>query len=375
MATMAHLATANFFRPAEWHKHSGVIMAWPAAANDAYRDDKQGLRDVTKDISTVAEAVALFEPVTLVVVPERLAEAEARFRHPSSSSSFNITLLPVDGYPKLDLWMRDMAPTFVVNDDDADARLHAVDFNFNGWGHKYPTDARQSLARTIAGRRSIPVVPSWLVTEGGSLEVDGDGTLLITESSVLIENRNPGRARADVEAELRRTLGVETIVWLPGRRGLDITDGHVDGLARFVAPGRVLLSRPSSTDDEDDPFVQMYREARDILARSTDARGRRFRVTEVVEADLRKIGADRQTRKDVESGREDYPALTYVNYLVVNDGVVFPQFGDRKADKAALRVIQDAYPDREIEPVYIYELPFYGGGIHCSTQEIPVPRN
>ncbi|KAM3429919.1 hypothetical protein MY4824_007977 [Beauveria thailandica] len=370
MAAVNHRANITFFRPAEWERQSGVIMAWPAAANDAYLDDKQGLKDVTKDITTIAEAVALFEPVTLVVTPERLQEAESRFKR-----SDNITLLPVDGYPKLDLWMRDMAPTFVVNDDDDDARLHAVDYNFNGWGGKYPTGTRSSLARIIAARSSIPVVASSLTAEGGSLEVDGDGTLLITESSVLIDNRNPGRGKGEMEEELYRTLGVEKIIWLPGRRGLDITDGHVDGLVRFVAPGRVLLSRPSSTADPADPFVQMYHEARDILAGATDARGRRFRITEVAEADLGKLDVGRQMRKDIESGKEDYPSLTYVNYLVVNDGVIFPQFGDRKADKAALKVIQDLYSGREIEPVYIYELPFYGGGIHCSTQEIPIPRN
>ncbi|ATY59774.1 peptidyl-arginine deiminase family [Cordyceps militaris] len=367
---MAHRPT-TFFRPAEWDRQSGVIMAWPAAANDAYLDDKQGLKDVTKDITAIASAVALFEPVTLVVTPERLAEASSRFKHAK-----NITLLPVDGYPKLDLWMRDMAPTFVVNDDDRAAQLHAVDYNFNGWGNKYPIGTpASSLARLLAARRGIPAVPSPLVAEGGSLEVDGDGTLLVTESSVLIANRNPGWAKPQAEAELRRTLGVDCIVWLPGRRGLDVTDGHVDGLVRFVAPGRVLLSRPCSTADHADPFVQMYQEAYDILARATDARGRRFHITEVAEADLDKMYVGRQMRKDIESGQEDYPSLTYVNYLLVNDGVIFPQFGDRKADKAALKIIQDVYPEREIEPVAIYELPFYGGGIHCSTQEIPVPRD
>lgn len=367
---MAHSAAASFFRPAEWDRHSGVIMAWPSAANDAYLDDARGLKDVTKDITTIAEAVALFEPVTLVVAPERLSEASSRFKRAK-----NITLLPVDGYPKLDLWMRDMAPTFVVNDDDRDAALHGVDFNFNGWGHKYPTGTHNSLAGLLGQRMSVPTVSSWLVGEGGSLEVDGDGTLLITESSVLNDNRNPGRTKAQTEAELRRTLGVGKIIWIPGRRGLEVTDGHVDGLVRFVAPGRVLLSRPSSVEDESDVWVQVYQEAYDVLARETDARGRRFQITEIVEADLDSMGVDRATRRDIESGKEDYPSLTYVNYLLVNDGVIFPQFGDRKADKAALKVMEALYPEREIEPVRIYELPFYGGGIHCSTQEIPIPRN
>lgn len=367
---MAHSAAAAFFRPAEWDRHSGVIMAWPAAANDAYLDDKDGLKGVTKDISKIVEAVALFEPVTLVVVPERLKEAESKFKRTK-----NVTLLPVDGYAKLDLWMRDMAPTFVVNDDDKDAKLHAVDYNFNGWGNKYPTGTNNSLAGIIASKKNVPVVRSSLVTEGGSLEVDGDGTLLITESSVLIDNRNPCSNKTQIEEELYRTLGVDKIIWLPGRRNLEVTDGHVDGLVRFIAPGKVLLSRPSSTSDSGDVWAQVYQEAYDILASTTDARGRRFQITEVVEADIDELDIDGHTRKDIESGKEDYPSLTYVNYLVVNDGVIFPQFGDKKADKAALKVMEDLYPGREVEPVYIYELPFYGGGIHCSTQEIPVPRN
>lgn len=217
-----------------------------------------------------------------------------------------------------------------------------------------------------------PRVASSLVTEGGSLEVDGDGTLLITESSLINDNCNPGKSKEDVEAELRRTLGADKIIWIPGRKGLEITDSHVDGLVRFVAPGKVLLSKPSELDDS--AWTKIYDEAFDILSNSTDARGRHLEIVEIVEADMYSIGLDRQTLKDIESGKEDSPALSYVNYLLVNDGVIFPQFGDKKADAAALKVIRNLYKNREVEPVYIEELPMLGGGIHCSTQEVPVPR-
>ncbi|KAJ4155082.1 hypothetical protein LMH87_000347 [Akanthomyces muscarius] len=219
----------------------------------------------------------------------------------------------------------------------------------------------------------IPRVCSSLVTEGGSLEVDGEGTLLITESSVLNDNRNPGQSRQDIEAELARTLGIKKFIWIPGRKGLEITDGHIDGIARFMAPGHVLLSRPSELDDS--VWTRIYEEAYDVLRNSTDAKGRKLQITEITEADMNHIGLDEEELDDINAGKEDAPALTYVNYLLVNDGIIFPQFGDNKADAAALKVIRSLYKDRDVEPVYIQELPFLGGGIHCSTQEVPDPAS
>lgn len=367
---MAHVATAALLRPAEWDRQSRVLMAWPSAQNDAYKGASHDLKLATKDVSLVAEAVALFEPVTLLVTPDRVSEANSRF----AKNSTNIKILPVDSYPKLDLWMRDMAPTFVFDvDDKGSKQLLGVDFNFNGWGNRYPVGQCLSLAAINLAEMEIPRVCSSLVTEGGSLEVDGEGTLLITESSVLNDNRNPGQSRQDIEAELARTLGIKKFIWIPGRKGLEITDGHIDGIARFVAPGHVLLSRPSELDDS--VWTRIYEEAYDVLRNSTDAKGRKLQITEITEADMNHIGLDEEELDDINAGKEDAPALTYVNYLLVNDGIIFPQFGDKKADAAALKVIRSLYKDRDVEPVYIQELPFLGGGIHCSTQEVPDPAS
>lgn len=364
---MAQAAAASFYRPAEWDRQSRTILAWPGQ-NEFFADNPEDLKAATEDVFAIVEAVALFEPVTLLVGTDRLQEAEKRFR-----KSKQVKLLPIDGY-KLDLWMRDMAPVYVVNDDDKAARMYGVDFNFNGWGNKYPVESCVSLASKILDDMNVERVASSLVTEGGSLEVDGEGTLLITESSILNDNRNPGKSRQDVEAELRRTLGVEKIIWIPGRKGLEITDSHVDGLVRFVSPGKVLLSKPSELDDS--VWTKMYDEAYGILSNSTDAKNRRFEIVEIAEADMYSIGLDRKTLKDIESGKEDSPSLSYVNYLLVNGGVIFPQFGDKNADAAALKVIRKLYgKDRDIEPVFIEELPMLGGGIHCSTQEVPVPKD
>lgn len=365
---MAHVATAAFFRPAEWDRQSQVIMAWPSAENDAY-EGKEELNLATKDVSMVAEAIALFEPVTLLVTEDRFSEADDRFKN----SSGKIQVKSIQGYPKLDLWMRDMAPTFVVNDDNNDATLYGVDYNFNGWGNKYPTGQCLSLAAKILYDMKTPGTRSSLVTEGGSLEVDGEGTLIITESSIINDNRNPGKSKKDIETELIRTLGVDKIIWIPGRKGLEVTDGHIDGLARFVSPGHVVISKPSELDSS--VWTKIYEEAYDILYNTTDAKGRHLKITEMKEADMYSIGLDPQVLKDIESGKQDSPAYNYVNYLLVNGGVIFPQFGDKKADAAALKTIRGLYKDRDVEPVYIEELPFLGGGIHCSTQEVPIPKN
>jgi agmatine deiminase len=350
-------------RAAEWECHDEVIMAWPSIKNDAYADKGGGrdLADATRDISAIAEAVAEFEQVTLLVTPDRLQEAKKRFQHDRDQ----IFIQPVHDYPKLDLWMRDMAPTFVFDG----CHLAGIDYNFNGWGNKFPVNAFESLASQVCDNMALTRVSTWLVTEGGSLETDGEGTLLITDSSIINEKRNPGRSQQQIEGELRRTLGVTKIIWLPGVKGGDITDGHVDGLARFIAPGKVVISRPNNLDDSN--FSQVFRDARSILSNTTDADGRRLEVIEMVEADLYSLGLDRRTLKDIESEKEDYPSLSYVNWLLVNGGVIFPQFGDKKADAAALTIIRDLYRDRRVKTVRLDQLPFLGGGIHCSTQEVP----
>lgn len=339
-------------------------MAWPSSENPGY--DTESLKAARKDVTAVAEAVALFEPVTFLVEPSKVKDAEKKFKR----SDYKFDVVPVEGYKNLDLWMRDMAPTFAL--DENNGSLVGVDYNFNGWGNKYPTGSSVSLATIISSYMKTNQANSSLITEGGSLEVDGEGTLLITKSSIINDNRNPGKSQSQIEQELRRTLGVDKIIWLPGRKNLDITDYHVDGLARFIAPGKVLLSKPSQLGD--DVMTRIYEEAYDVLENSTDAKGRRLEIVEIAEADMYSVGLDRKLLKDIESGKEDGPAFTYVNYLLVNDGVIFPQFGDRKADAAALKTIQRLYRDREVEPVYLEMLPLLGGGIHCATQEIPVPE-
>lgn len=247
---MAHAATAALIRPAEWDRQSQVLMAWPSAENDAYKGAAHDLKLATKDVSLVAEAVALFEPVTVLVTPDRVSEAKNRF----AKNSTNIKILQVDGYPKLDLWMRDMAPTFVFDADDKGGKqLLGVDFNFNGWGNRYPVEQCMSLAAINLEEMGIPRVCSSLVTEGGSLEVDGEGTLLITESSVINDNRNPGQSRQDIEAELSRTLGIKKTIWIPGRKGLEIPTATLTASCASSRPGKFSSVGPARSTTASGP--------------------------------------------------------------------------------------------------------------------------
>jgi agmatine/peptidylarginine deiminase len=204
----------------------------------------------------------------------------------------------------------------------------------------------------------VTLVESKICLEGGALVVDGEGTLLATESSIINENRNPGLSRAEIEAELRRLLGVEKIIWFPGRKGLDVTDVHADAEVNFVRPGVVVLSRPHSSAPK--PWIEIYEEIRDILAQSVDAKGRSFEVHTIDEPNPEALGP--LTYEE--------PATNYVNYYFVNGGLIVPQFGDAARDKEAVQTLQRLCPDRSISPLLVRAVPLAGGVLHCSTQGV-----
>ncbi|KAK5997864.1 Agmatine deiminase [Cladobotryum mycophilum] len=353
-------------RPAEWLHHARTILAWPSKAGymSRYPDS---IHRATNDVSSIASAVAHFEPVTLLVDHQRYAAAEHWLRF--ASTPYQIQIHPVPG--QLDLWMRDIAPVYVLrHGPDGQHSVCGDDFNFNGWGNKYLTPTTDKLARHLLQGTYTERVESSIVIEGGAIEIDGEGTLVATESSLINDNRNPGKTRQDIEAELRRTLGVEKFIWIPGRKGLEVTDCHIDSLVRFVKPGLVLLSKPNKMDKSE--WTDIYTEARDILANSTDARGRQLSMVDILEADLYSIGLDRLTLQALETGEEEPAALSYVNYHLVNGGIILPQFGDSETDFKALQIFRELFVDRKVVPVPIKELPLFGGGIHCATQEVPL---
>ncbi|MFJ3663778.1 agmatine/peptidylarginine deiminase [Streptomyces sp. NPDC090119] len=326
---------------AEWESHARTFMSWPAL-DPVWGED---LPYVREDIARVARAVAEYEYVVMMARSDQMKAAQR-----ACGSQVEVVPLEVD-----DLWARDIVPVFV-----ADAgRVTGVDFNFNGWGDKqeHANDAR--VAATLLDRYGIARVKAPLVAEGGSFETDGEGTLLLTESSVVNDNRNPGKSRDRIEAELERTLGVSKVIWLRGVRGQDITDAHVDSLARFTAPGVVLVDQayPGSPADS---WSRAADQVRSVLRDATDARGRHLEIVDLPQPDLERI-----------TGQGDDFVSTYANFYVANDSVFMPKFGDRRADDRARGILQEHFPTRDIVPVVIDTIASGGGGIHCSTHDQP----
>ncbi|MFF4925677.1 agmatine/peptidylarginine deiminase [Kitasatospora sp. NPDC001261] len=325
----------------EWEKHERTFMAWPASENVW----GEQLGAVRRDIATVARAIGQREPVVLLVRPGQ--EASARN---ACGSDVELLAVPVD-----DLWARDTLPVFV----EEGGKVKGVDFNFSGWGGKqeHANDAR--IARTVLEKYGIERLETPLTAEGGSFETDGQGTLLVTESSVVNDNRNPGRTRDEIEAELKRTLGLTKVIWLAGVKGKDITDAHVDCLARFAAPGVVFLDR-AFPGTPPDVWSRSADQARAVLAEATDATGGKLKVVEIGQPDPDRI-----------TGRGDAFVSSYMNFYIGNKGVYLPLFGDAKADGHAQEVFREQFPDREIVPVKIDTIASGGGGIHCSTHDQP----
>lgn len=326
---------------AEWESHARTFMSWPALESVWEAD----LPYVREDIARVARAIAEYEYVVMMARPHQQAAAQK-----ACGRDVEVIPLAVD-----DLWARDIVPVFVERDGD----VVGIDFNFNGWGNKqqHTNDAR--VGRSLLSKYGIPREKAPLVAEGGALETDGEGTLLITESSIVNNNRNRGKSRDQVEAELKRTLGIKKVIWLAGVRGEDITDAHVDSLVRFTEPGVVLLDRafPGTPADS---WSRAADQAKAVLGKATDARGRPFEIIDLPQPDLDHI-----------TGEGDDFVSTYTNFYVANGSVFMPEFGDRKADNRARSILQEHFPKRDIVPVRIDTIASGGGGIHCSTHDEP----
>lgn len=343
--------SAQWRMPAEWDAHEQTWMAWPSRGY-TLGDTEQDADEARSTWAAVARAVARFEPVTLVVEPHDIHQCREYLRN-DTTHPIDIVLADLD-----DAWMRDIGPTFVL---DRDGSLGAVDWVFNGWGAQswatWSHDAR--IAGQVADAAGAHHLPSTIVNEGGALHVDGEGTVLLTETVLLDPGRNPGATKADIEAEMGPLLGVDTFIWLP--RGLTRdydefgTRGHVDIIATFTEPGRVLLHWQ---EDESHPDHAVSRELEQVLLASTDSAGRSLQVTRIPAP---------QTLTD-EEGPVDW---SYVNHLVCNGGVVACVFDDPH-DERALEILREVYPGREVVGVDARPLFDRGGGIHCITQQEPV---
>lgn len=354
----------GFRMPGEFESHEGCWILWPERT-DNWRN---GAKPAQKAFIDVAKAISRFEKVTVGVSASQYNNA--RHQLPSRIRVIEISYN--------DSWVRDCGPTCVIN-DDGDVR--GVDWDFNAWGGLsgglyFPWDLDDMVAKKICDTENLDVYKAPMVLEGGSIHVDGQGTLITTEECLLNPNRNPSLSKHDIEVLLKNYLNLQKIIWLPKGIYLDETDGHVDNICCFARPGEVILSW---TEDTDDPQYSRSFAAREILESSVDALGRKFKIHLIHQPDPVIISKDESEGVDSTEGTlprlpGDRLAASYVNLYIANYGIVMPVFGDPH-DRVAVEKMKKIFPEREIIPIPAREILLGGGNIHCITQQIPQRRD
>lgn len=334
----------NWHMPDEGDKHQRAFIAF-GAQQAIWEDFTPNVQDA---LGLIARTLAEFEPVTVFC---REGEQDlAAEKCGTDNITFVTTQLD-------DIWMRDIGANFVI---DGEGRLGAVDFNFNGWGNKQQHGDDAQLAALVARKTAASYIRSELVGEGGGIEVDGQGTAIMTESSWINANRNPDWSKAEIEEELKARLGLRKIIWLPGIKGKDITDAHIDFYARFVKPGVVIANLDTDPLSYDHKVTLAHL---DILKKATDADGRKLQV--------HTLSPPIDPRQNKFSKNNPDFAAGYINYFVINGAVIAPEFGDETADTKAFDLLSELYPDREVVQLNIDAISAGGGGIHCVTSHQP----
>lgn len=350
----------GFRMPAEFEEQEGVWILWPERP-DNWRN---GAKPAQKAFIDVALAIREFEPVTVCVSPNQYQNAREKLPE-------NIRVIEMNND---DAWIRDCGPIFVINDK---GDIRGCDFEFNAWGGLFdglyfPWENDDQIAQKVC---EIEEIDSYrtdgFVLEGGSINVDGEGTVLTTEMCLLSKGRNPDMTREEIEKKLADYLNVDKVIWI--KNGIDPheTNGHIDNVACFVAPGEVACIW---TEDVNNPFYNEAQEAYKTLSEATDAKGRKLTVHKLclTQKPVLLQGADTIDFVEGTLPRKDGEICTasYMNFLIVNGGVIVPQYDDAN-DALALEQIGKMFPDRKIVGVSTKEVVFGGGNIHCITQHQP----
>lgn len=326
----------RFFVPAEEARHQRTFMQWPV--NRTVHPDRVYLGMTQQVIANIANAIAEFEPVVMLAAADDHPGARRKL-----SRAVDLWDIPTE-----DLWCRDAGPLFVVN---GAGEMAISQVQFNGWGKKQVHRRDGQIARRVAERLGLQVLPTGVIGEAGGVEQDGHGLLMAHESSWVNDNRNPGLTRDQIERRLLRAYGADRMIWSDGVWDEDITDYHIDSLARFTGPGRVLINLPDEPDMNDSYHVA----ALDTHDRLVEAG---MNVDVIPEPIRRRVKAI------------DFVA-SYANYYVCNGGVIAAQFGDRETDAIAVEALRRHYPGREVITLNVDPLGEMGGGIHCATQQMP----
>ncbi|HEX3044033.1 MAG TPA: agmatine deiminase family protein [Bacillota bacterium] len=336
-------ARSGFRMPPEWYPHARTLMAWPV--KEALWPEP--FPEILPAYAAVVQKIAEFEPVTVIANPHLVQEA-AEFCGPK------VEVLAV---PHNDSWIRDNGPTMVINESGEVAGVHWI---FNAWGGKFPAELDHQVAPQVLAHLGLPYINAPLVMEGGSIHVDGAGTLLTTEECLLNPNRNPGLSKSEIEQQLKDYLNLQQIIWLKrGWRG-DDTDGHIDNLACFLNPGLVLAQ---VCNNPSDPNYEVSQENLEILQQAAASREQPFEIITLEQPPAVEYEEQRLT-------------LSYINLYFVNGGVILPTFGGTaaKTDEAAVATLEKIFPDRRIATINGTIIPRGGGNVHCLTQQIPAGK-
>jgi len=335
----------GFHMPAEWEPHECVWLSWPhnkntfprlTAVEDAYYEFVRAIQ--------TSERVELF-------VPSAVAHRKIRVKLRETGVDLSRVILHTTGFS--DVWIRDYGPTFVIN--RALKRTAMVRWNFNAWGEKYQDQLQDGKIPDVMNRwLELPRFVPGIVLEGGSVDVNGRGTVMTTRSCLLNPNRNPSLSPGEIEEFLKEYLGVVKVIWLNEGIVGDDTDGHIDDIARFVAPSTVVCAYENETADANYPALH---ENYEILKKSTDQDGHPLTVVKI------------PMPVQVSSGNERYPA-TYTNFYIGNSVVIVPVFNDPN-DAVALQILQDFFPGRKVTGIDARALVEGFGTFHCASQQQP----
>ena len=338
----------NYRMPAEWEQHECCWMQWPhdnPEFNSYAEVSTWSHFDIEKGRiawANVANAISNFEQVKMIVHPNNIINASKLLNEKVEILSF----------VNDDAWARDSGAIFLLNKEK---KLGGIDWEFNGWGKFSPYDADNKIAKFMIENANATYFKNDMILEGGSIHTDGEGTLLTTEQCLLNRNRNPDLSKEEIEENLKNYLGINKIIWL--KNGTDEgTDGHVDNIACFVKPGKILAL---SCSDKQDPFYDKINENLEILKTALDSKGNVLDIVELEMSYKRLIPND------------DEPS-SYINFYIANKGIVMPSFDDEKADIGAKEVIQSAFPDRKIITINGIDISMGGGNVHCITQQQPM---
>jgi len=340
--------TTRYIQPAEWEPHAAVWSAWPSDG-ELWLED---LAPARTEIAALYKAIADLDPATGAPRGETLKilacgdEAVA-----SARASLYGTGAEVIPATLGDIWLRDTAPIFVRDN----AKLAAACFGFNGWGGKYILEGDDAVAPFVAQRSGVQSFTNDWILEGGSIDVDGRGTALTTKQCLLNANRNPNLTQADIETCLRESLGIEKLIWLGDGLANDHTDGHIDNIARFIAPGVVVCMEPSGSDDPNRDALNAI--VKDLKG-ATDARAESIEVVTVP-----------SPGRVTDAEGEIIPA-SFMNFYIGNTTVVVPTYGT-KYDDAAVAVLTKLFPTRRTVGLPAGHVITGGGSFHCITQQQP----